>query len=49
MESLNILFCLLGLPTYLHIDHGGSFMNKELKAFLLKLVGRKPNVGREII
>ena len=35
IECLSLLFCTFGFPhEFLHIDHGGSFASRKLKAFL---------------
>ena len=35
IDCLNKLFCLFGFPSYIHSDHASSFMNRELKSYLV--------------
>ncbi|KAJ0179375.1 hypothetical protein K1T71_005087 [Dendrolimus kikuchii] len=34
IKQLNKVFCLFGMPNYIHSDRGAAFMSKELKDFL---------------
>ncbi|CAK8698052.1 unnamed protein product [Clavelina lepadiformis] len=34
VESLKLLFVLVGLPNYIHSDRGSSFLSKELQSYL---------------
>ena len=34
--SLDVVFGIIGMPTFIHTDRGSGFMSSELKNFLLQ-------------